>query len=129
MNTTRIINVNSTYDCGLFIDSEGVLNWGNDEFSNSIEGIDNSYFRIRSISSGDKIKNLMNARSLLRMDETSLQIFLKEFPRLYKAVAIVAPNFIMRYRVKRITNQLNKKIPVKYFFTRDSARKWLASNQ
>lgn len=127
MKTLKLINVNSTYDYGVFIDSDGVLNWGNDDFANSIEGIDSCYFTIKSLSSGVKIKNLMDAKSLLKMDETTLEIFLQEFPKLYKAVAIVSPNFITRYRVKRITNKLTKKIPVKYFFTRDSAKKWLTS--
>lgn len=129
MKTARVINVNLTYDYGLFIDSDGVLHWGNDDFSKSIEGVDNCYFKIKSLSEGAKIKNLMDARSLLKMDETTLELFLKEFPRLYSSVAIVSSNLITRFRVKRITNRLQKKIPVKFFFTRDSAKKWLASNR
>lgn len=126
MKTAVLTNVQDIDKCDLFIDTDGVLNSQNLEI-HSLENADDYYFKIKALSKGHKIKNLIEGRELLRMDKAVFFYFTKEFHRLYSSMAIVTASRFIQFRVKLRFTRLRCKVPYQFFTSKESAKKWLAT--
>ncbi|MBU2018444.1 MAG: hypothetical protein KJ941_02255 [Bacteroidetes bacterium] len=128
MKTNTFLRIDSKQSSDLFLDCDGVLNSNRITPCSTLTHIDDFYFKVKEISKGMKVKNLIAGKQLLNLDIDAFFYFTKEFHRLYSKMAIVSSNPITIWRVKFRLKKLDVRVPIGYFTSTKMAKKWLTSD-
>jgi hypothetical protein len=127
METNALYSVNSDQNADLFFDSDGVLNSRRISPCNTLSHLDDFYFKVKELSQGVKLKNIIPATQLINMDRDALFYFTREFSRLYSSMAIVSSNPLTLWRAKHRLQKLKLKLPIQFFGSVKNAKIWLTS--
>jgi hypothetical protein len=109
----------------LYIDSDGVLITKVSKSENSLEELDRNYIQIKSIIHGNYVCGIIDIDKNGELGKNYLDYLEREYSKIYKALAIIAPSRRMRIKALVKRKFSKSKYPVKLFSTAEQAKEWL----
>ena len=109
----------------LFIDSEGVLVSKVKKGFVSLEELDENYIHLKSITKGNSVCGIIESQFITSFNKEYILYMEREYSKIYKALAIVAPSNWMRLKSKYTLRFSKSKFPVKLFASSTDAKEWL----
>ena len=114
MNATKQYKEFNAEFSDMYVDSNGVLNFNRISTIRSLEISDDFYFKVKSLSNGQKIKNLLEGKDLLKMNFSSFYVLFKEFPKLFSSVGIVVKNPLVKLRIQIRLLRAGIRVPIEF---------------
>jgi len=109
----------------LFVDSEGVLVSNVKKEYVSLEEMDENYVHLKSITKGTSVCGIIESQYISSFNKDYILYIEREYSKIYKALAIVAPSGWMRLKSKYTLRFAKSKFPIKLFANSAQAKAWL----
>jgi hypothetical protein len=112
----------------LFVDSEGVLVSKVKKGNVSLREMDENYVHLKSITKGTSVCGIIESQYISSFNKDYILYIEREYSKIYKALAIVAPSGWMRLKSKYTLRFSKSKFPIKLFANSTQAKIWLKSH-
>ncbi|MFA7272937.1 MAG: hypothetical protein WC044_03665 [Crocinitomicaceae bacterium] len=109
----------------LYVDADGVLVSKVKKDICTLEELDENYIHLKTIAKGNHVCGFMDGAQLRNFDKDDVAYMEREFPKIYKALAITTNSRLAKIKAFFAFRILQTKIPVRIFSNPTDAKAWL----
>ena len=124
MNSNKTEVIENQF-ASLYVDADGVLVSKVKKDSCTLEELDENYIHLKTIAKGNHVCGFMDGVQLRNFDKDDIAYMEREFPKIYKALAITTNSKLAKIKALFAFRMLQTKIPVRIFSNSSDAKAWL----